>query len=57
MLSNLVAVAHIAGKAHGVPVHRLPGGHVRDRDRMYGTTPAGYWHPGPHPAPRPGGHA
>jgi galactonate dehydratase len=30
------ALWDIAGKALGVPVHRLLGGHVRDRIRMYG---------------------
>ena len=30
------ALWDIAGKALGVPVHRLLGGHVRDRVRMYG---------------------
>lgn len=29
------ALWDIAGKAHGVPVHQLLGGHVRDRVRMY----------------------
>lgn len=30
------ALWDIAGKAHGVPVYQLLGGHVRDRVRMYG---------------------
>lgn len=30
------ALWDIAGKAHGVPVHQLLGGHVRDRVRVYG---------------------
>ena len=30
------ALWDIAGKSLGVPVHRLLGGHVRDRIRMYG---------------------
>ncbi|MFE2500041.1 galactonate dehydratase [Streptomyces scopuliridis] len=30
------ALWDIAGKTHGVPVHQLLGGHVRDRVRMYG---------------------
>ena len=30
------ALWDIAGKAHGVPVHDLLGGAVRDRIRMYG---------------------
>jgi galactonate dehydratase len=30
------ALWDIAGKAHGVPVHTLLGGHVRDRVRVYG---------------------
>ncbi|MGW3955773.1 galactonate dehydratase [Streptomyces sp. NPDC004752] len=30
------ALWDIAGKAHGVPVHQLLGGHVRDRVRIYG---------------------
>ncbi len=38
------ALWDIAGKAHGVPVHQLLGGHVRDRVRMYawigGDSPA-----------------
>ncbi|TQF02831.1 galactonate dehydratase [Kitasatospora acidiphila] len=38
------ALWDIAGKVHGVPVHQLLGGHVRDRVRMYawigGDSPA-----------------
>jgi galactonate dehydratase len=30
------ALWDIAGKTHGVPVHQLLGGHVRDRVRVYG---------------------
>ncbi|MGN9842226.1 galactonate dehydratase [Nonomuraea sp. H19] len=30
------ALWDIAGKTHGVPVHQLLGGHVRDRVRIYG---------------------
>ena len=32
-----VALLDIAGKAYGIPVHRLLGGKVRDRVRMYRT--------------------